>query len=90
MRARSSQPSGLALAHGYARVVVPARPGFETAMSYFVENAEVYGGEGGLDMDNPLYQSITDEVKPAADRVKSPSAKPEKRKRCARAVRLSA
>ena len=51
------------LSAGYARVVVPVRPGFEDAVSYFLEHREVFSGEGDPDINDPLYQSIVDEIK---------------------------
>lgn len=53
---------------GYARVVVPVREGFEKAVSYFIENGgEVYFGLGEPDINDPLYVSITDEIKARTD-----------------------
>lgn len=48
---------------GYARVVVPVRENFHDAVSYFIENGEVYFGLGEPKLFNPLYVSITDEIK---------------------------
>ena len=49
---------------GYARVVVPVREGFDLAVSYFIENnGEVYFGLGEPTITDPLYISITDEIK---------------------------
>ena len=48
---------------GYARVVVPVRPGFEAAVSYFLEHAEPWEGEGEPSIDDPLYKPIVDEIK---------------------------
>ncbi len=52
---------------GYARVVIPVRNGFECAINFFVHMGKPWLG-GGLpeiwDQDqNPLYLSITDEMK---------------------------
>ncbi|NMR20211.1 hypothetical protein [Cellulomonas fimi] len=59
------------LRSGAARVVVPARPGFEAAIAYYLETGKIWrGGEvdpddplGGLpDIDDPLYVSILTEI----------------------------
>lgn len=48
---------------GYARVVVPVRENFQDAVSHFIETGEVYFGLGEPKFFNPLYVSITDEIK---------------------------
>jgi len=48
---------------GYARVVVPVRVGFEAAVSYFLEHAEPWEGEGEPTINDPLYKPIVDEIK---------------------------
>lgn len=48
---------------GYARVVVPVREGFHAAVSFFIENGQVYDGLGEPDINDPLYISIIDEIK---------------------------
>jgi len=48
---------------GYARVVVPVRPGFETAVSYFLEKGKVWEDQGEPTINDPLYKSIVDEIK---------------------------
>lgn len=65
-RALSQNPSFTMeefLKAGYARVVVPVREGFDRAVSYFIENGEVFSGEGQPDVTNPLYISIVDEIR---------------------------
>jgi hypothetical protein len=69
-RALSSNPSYTMeefLKAGYARVVVPVREGFDRAVSYFITEGEVYGGEGEPDITDPLYISIVDEIRDRAD-----------------------
>ncbi|MET0894141.1 MAG: hypothetical protein ABWY01_11335, partial [Pseudoxanthomonas sp.] len=49
---------------GSARVVVPARPGFEAAVSHFLQTGKLWGGEGEPPrIHNPLYVSIIDEIR---------------------------
>jgi hypothetical protein len=48
---------------GYARVVVPVRPGFEGAVSYFLEHAAPWEGQGDPPINDPLYKPIVDEIK---------------------------
>ncbi|HEY0639928.1 MAG TPA: hypothetical protein VGD67_20000, partial [Pseudonocardiaceae bacterium] len=65
------------LRSGAARVVVPARPGFEPAIAYYLETGEIWrGGDpadptdplGGLpDINDPLYVSILTELMERAD-----------------------
>jgi hypothetical protein len=50
---------------GAARVVVPARPGFEAALAHFQETGDVWMGEEIPDMFGDLYVSIIDEIKAA-------------------------
>jgi hypothetical protein len=47
---------------GYARVVVPVRPGFEQAVSYFMEQGKVWAESTPLTLENPLYVSIVTEI----------------------------
>ena len=49
---------------GSARVVVPARPGFEVAVTHFLETGKLWGGEGEPPrINSPLYVSIIDEIR---------------------------
>ena len=48
---------------GYARVVVPVRPGFEAAVSYYLETRILWAGDGEPPLNDPLYKSIVDEIK---------------------------
>ena len=49
---------------GSARVVVPVRPGFETAVTHFLETGKLWGGKGEPPRINtPLYVSIIDEIR---------------------------
>lgn len=49
---------------GAARVVVPARPGFEVAVTHFIETGKIWGGEGEPpQINSPLYVSIVDEIR---------------------------
>lgn len=52
------------LRSGAARVVVPVRPGFEIAVTHFIETGKIWGGEGDPPRINtPLYVSIIDEIR---------------------------
>ena len=51
------------LKSGYARVVVPVRPGFEAAVSYYLETRRVWEDQGEPTIEDPLYKSIVDEIK---------------------------
>jgi hypothetical protein len=49
---------------GAARVVVPVRPGFEVAVTHFLETGLIWGGEGEPPaINSPLYVSIVDEIR---------------------------
>ncbi|HET8647649.1 MAG TPA: hypothetical protein VFO85_19275, partial [Vicinamibacteria bacterium] len=48
---------------GAARVVVPARRGFEAAVAYFLETGEPWEGRGEPALSDPLYLSIVDEIR---------------------------
>jgi hypothetical protein len=48
---------------GAARVVVPARPGFEGAVEHFLTTGQVWGGGELPDITNPLYLPIVEEIK---------------------------
>src|SRR5262249_30169883 len=53
---------------GAARVVVPARPGFEVALTHFLETGKLWNGEGNPpDISSPMYVSIVDEIKQRTD-----------------------
>jgi hypothetical protein len=48
---------------GAARVVVPARPGFEAALAHYHETGDVWMGEEIPDMFSEQYVSIIAEIK---------------------------
>lgn len=49
---------------GSARVVVPVRPGFELAVTHFLETGKLWGGEGEPPQINSrMYVSIIDEIR---------------------------
>ena len=49
---------------GSARVVVPVRPGFELAITHFIETGKIWNGTGTPPVINsPLYVSIIDEIR---------------------------
>jgi hypothetical protein len=49
---------------GSARVVVPVRPGFELAVTHFLETGKLWGGEGEPpQINSPMYVSIIDEIR---------------------------
>jgi hypothetical protein len=49
---------------GAARVVVPVRPGFEIAVTHFIESGQIWGGEGEPpQINSPLYVSIVSEIR---------------------------
>ncbi|BAT60606.1 hypothetical protein GJW-30_1_03154 [Variibacter gotjawalensis] len=49
---------------GAARVVVPARPGFENAIIHYLETGEIWNGVSEPPrINSPLYVSIIDEIK---------------------------
>jgi hypothetical protein len=49
---------------GSARVVVPVRPGFEIAVTHFIETGKIWGGDGDPPaINSPLYVSIVDEIR---------------------------
>jgi hypothetical protein len=51
------------LQSGMARVVVPIRPGFEDAVTYYMETGDIWkGGDLVIDQDNDLYISIAEEM----------------------------
>jgi hypothetical protein len=48
---------------GAARVVVPVRPGFEVAVSHYLETGEIWNGEGDPPpINSPLYYPIVQEI----------------------------
>jgi hypothetical protein len=56
---------------GYARVTVPARPGFETAVDHFLTFGEIWNGGPLPPVSSPLYLPIADEL---ADRLGRPES----------------
>ena len=48
---------------GAARVVVPARPGFEGALTHYQETGDIWMGEEIPDMFSDYYVSIIAEIK---------------------------
>lgn len=49
---------------GAARVVVPARRGFEPALNHYLETGQLWNGQGDPpDVSSPLYVSIVQEIK---------------------------
>ncbi len=51
------------LQSGMARVAAPVRPGFEDAVSYYMETGDIWnGGDLVLDTDDDLYLSIAEEL----------------------------
>jgi len=47
---------------GYARVTVPARPGFESAIDHFLTFGEIWNGGPLPSVSSPLYLPIADEL----------------------------
>lgn len=55
------------LQSGMARIVVPVRPGFEDAVSYYTETGDIWnGGDLVIDHDDDLYISIAEEMQTVA------------------------
>ncbi len=53
---------------GSARVVIPVRPGFEVAVSHYLETGKIWNGTGKPpDISSPLYVSIIDEIRDRTD-----------------------
>jgi hypothetical protein len=48
---------------GAARVVLPVRPGFETAVAHFLDTGEIWDGANPPLLSSPLYVSIIQEIK---------------------------
>jgi hypothetical protein len=48
---------------GMARVVVTIRPGFESAVAYYMATGQIWNGGETPVIDDPLYLSIVDELK---------------------------
>jgi hypothetical protein len=48
---------------GSARVVVPVRPGFEHAITHYLETGNIWNESGDPDIHDPLYVPIIDEIK---------------------------
>ncbi|MBF6134713.1 hypothetical protein IU501_17090 [Nocardia otitidiscaviarum] len=53
---------------GYARVTVPARPGFEGAIDHFLTFGELWNGGPLPPISSPLYLPIADEIAEQLDR----------------------
>ncbi|MGW1273425.1 hypothetical protein, partial [Streptomyces sp. NPDC002491] len=51
---------------GAARVVFPVRPGFESAVTHFLETGEIWNGGPPPDMASPLYVPILKEIQEAS------------------------
>jgi hypothetical protein len=47
---------------GSARVVVPARPGFENLVNYYLYTSQIWGGQNPPGPNDPSYLSIADEI----------------------------
>jgi len=48
---------------GAARVLVSVRPGFEGAVTHFLDTGSVWGGHGTPDLASPLFVDIVQEIK---------------------------
>lgn len=48
---------------GAARIVIPARPGFEAALAHYQETGDIWMGEEIPDMFSDFYVSIIEEIK---------------------------
>jgi hypothetical protein len=55
------------LSAGAARVLVPVRPGYEEALTYYLETGDVWNGGEAPVIDDELYVSIVDEMAAALD-----------------------
>ncbi|HHG83668.1 MAG TPA: hypothetical protein ENJ82_02870 [Bacteroidetes bacterium] len=51
------------LTSGYARVVVPVRPGFESAVEHFRQTGQIWSGGKLPDITDPDYLPIAEEIK---------------------------
>lgn len=51
------------LTSGFARVVVPVRPGFESAVEHFRQTGNIWSGAGLPDITDPDYLPIVEELK---------------------------
>lgn len=47
----------------YARVVISVRPGFEAAVSHYMETKSIWNGTGEPDVNSDLYLPIVDEIR---------------------------
>jgi hypothetical protein len=54
------------LTAGAARVLIPARPGFEAALAHFMETGEIWNGGDLPEVGDPLYVPLLKEIKAAA------------------------
>jgi len=52
---------------GAARVLVSVRPGFEGAVTHFLDTGSVWGGHGTPDLASPLFVDIVEEIKAQQD-----------------------
>ncbi len=51
------------LQSGMARMVAPVRPGFETAVNWYMSTGEIWNGQGLVtDINDELYLSVADEM----------------------------
>ncbi len=48
---------------GYARVVVPVRPGFEEAILHYCDTGQIWNGDSVPTIEDDLYLSIIDEIR---------------------------
>ena len=55
------------LTSGYARVVVPVRPGFEIAVEHFRQTGQIWSGGKLPDITDPDYLDIAQEIKERLD-----------------------
>jgi hypothetical protein len=53
------------LKSGFARVVVSVRPGFELAVTHFLETGQIWAGGDLPPVTSPMYLNIVDEVRAA-------------------------
>jgi hypothetical protein len=58
---------GKFLTAGFARVVVPVRPGHEADVLYFLESGKIWQGGEPPVLGDPTYVSIVDEIKESLD-----------------------
>jgi hypothetical protein len=51
------------LQSGFARVVVPVRPGFEEAILHYCDTGQIWNGDGVPTIEDDMYLSIIDEIR---------------------------